>query len=163
EIGRIKQGGARAVELRHESITETRVRGGLSARRGRGGARRGKHGEIGIAGTIDRDPGASITAAAAEVGRVTAGRARAVELRHEGIIDARVHGLKSARSGREVARRGSPGEIGIAGTIDRDPGANILAAAAEVGGVKQGRARAVELRHESITEIASTSGLKSAW
>ena len=75
---------------------------------------------------------------------------REVELRHEGVV-APVEGrVEGARGRREVRRGRGPGQVGVAGAVQRDAVAVVGAASAQVGGVAEGGAARVELRHEGV-------------
>src|SRR5204862_463226 len=56
--------------------------------------------------------------------------------------------------GREVAGVGLARHVGVAGAVHGDALAPIKAAAAEVGGVGQGRAAGVQLGHEGVVDAA---------
>src|SRR5213076_1946505 len=72
-------------------------------------------------------------------------------LRHKGIADAAAKDrLESARSGREVARAGVAGYVGVAGSIHGDAVARVIVIAAEVGGIDERGSGGVELRDESV-------------
>src|SRR5439155_24364197 len=88
-----------------------------------------------------------------EVGGVGEGGAGGVELRHEG-VEAAEGRLEGPRSRREVERPSAARHIGAAGGVHRDAVATITTTAPEVGGVDEGGARGVELRHEGIEEAA---------
>src|SRR5439155_5778387 len=62
--------------------------------------------------------------------------------------------LDGARGRGEVWRLGPASHVGAAGSVHRDPEALVQAAAAEKGGVDQGRAGGVELHHEGIEDAA---------
>ena len=163
EVGGVDQGGARRVQLRHEGVeaaAEGRLKG---AGRGRevGGTSAARY--VGVAGGVHRDAGAIIIARAAEVGGVDQGGARRVQLRHEGVeVSAAVGRLKGAGRGREVGGSSEARHVGVAGSVHGDAPAKVTARAAEVGGVDQGGARRVQLRHEGVEVSAAVGRLKGA-
>src|SRR5262249_52015127 len=59
---------------------------------------------------------------------------------------------------REIAA-GVPSHIGIAGRVDRDAGATVEATTTQIGGVDQGRAGRIQLRHEGVREYATPESL----
>jgi hypothetical protein len=94
-----------------------------------------------------------VDSAAAQVGRVHAGRTRRVDLGHERIgaqeTAAAVVGLNRIDSG-EIGRACGARHIGIARTVYRDTLANI---AAQVGGVHQHRVDHQRFRHIVLGEL----------
>src|SRR5262249_27143773 len=77
---------------------------------------------------------------------------RSVELRHEGVFEAAEGGLYGIR-GRGAGRGGNSRNISVAARIYSEVVANIVATAAEVGGVDE-PSRSVELRHEGVCAAA---------
>jgi hypothetical protein len=69
--------------------------------------------------------------------------------------------LRRARGGRKVARNGLTGDVSIARFVHRDALARIEIASAQVAGVQQCRAAAVQLADKRI-EVAAESGLQRA-
>ena len=112
--------------------------GGTRARRV-GRHRRGEGHRLAVDRGVDRRGG--------DGGR-RAGQDRS-KLGHEGVVVAPIGGLQGV-GGREVGRIGDARHVGVAGRVHGDAIAIITAAAAEVGGVDQGRARRVQLRHEGV-------------
>ncbi len=53
--------------------------------------------------------------------------------------------------------------VGVAGGVHGDAGNRVIAAAAEVGGVDQGRAGGVQLRHEGVVREAILELSRVAW
>ena len=86
----------------------------------------------------------------AQVGRVAERGAARVQLRHEGVGAAVGGRVEGARRRREVRRARVPGHVGVAGGVERDAVAVVAAASAQVGGVAEGGAARVELRHEGV-------------
>ena len=96
-----------------------------------------------------------------QVGGVDERRARRVDLRHKGVLDAAVLGRIQHRAGRravggEISRDRAARHIGRAFGIHRDVDAHVLAAPAQVGGVHERRARGAELGHEGVGETAQS-------
>ena len=119
----------------------------------RGGAPR----DVGVAGGIHRDAAGRVEGVAADEGRVDERVARRVELRQEAFKKAAAEcGLQGVGCG-EVGRTSLAGDVGVAGGVHCDPDAHVVtgevhgvAAAAEVGGVDERRARRVELGDEGV-------------
>ncbi len=164
EVGRVEEGGAGRIHLRHEGIAEGVDRGLDRVRRGEVG-RKGASRDIGVAAAVHGDAAdgqteaaeAVFEIAAAEVGRVEEGGAGRIHLRHEGIDHAAERGLDRVHRG-EVGRRGESRDIGVAAAVHGDAEAPVFGAAAEVGRVEEGGAGRIHLRHEGI-EVAAASGL----
>src|SRR5205823_5160686 len=99
--------------------------------------------------------------------RATYGSVNLSKLRHEGVTlkplskGGAKGGLESAKGRGEIGRIGIAGHVGVAGSIDGDAGSEVVTAAAEIGGVAQGRAGGVELRDEGV-EGAAEARLESA-
>ena len=93
--------------------------------------------------------------AAAQVGGVDQGRAGGIQLRHkrvavgQGTVTA--GGLERVTVGKSV--EGQPRHVGVAGGIDGDAVATSSPAAAQVGGVDQGRAGGIQLGHKRVAEL----------
>src|SRR5262249_24991971 len=153
QVGRVDQGAAGGVELGHEGALEA-GEGRLQRVGGWEVGRAGLGGEVGVAGAAHREAIGESEAAAAQVGGVDQGAARGVQLGHEGVAN---DGVAAPPEGRlqgvgrgEVGGTGVAGEVGVAGAIHRDAVADVVAAAAQVGGVDQGGARRVQLGHEGV-------------
>src|SRR5439155_30689 len=130
--------------------TSTAARGGPESARSRGEVeRQGEAGYVRAAGGIHGNGVPLIGAAAAEVGGVDKRRARGVELRHESVREVK-GGLEGARGGGEVRREGPTRHVRAAGGIHGNAVGRVTAAAAEVGGVDQGGAGRIKLRHEGV-------------
>ena len=106
--------------------------------------------DIGVARGIDRYAVATSSAAAAQVGGVEQGRAGGVQFGDKGIAAAGRSSLEGARGGGEIGGAGTACDIGVARGIDRYADAVVIAAAAQVGGVEQGRAGGVQLADKGI-------------
>src|SRR5439155_1341003 len=122
---------------------------------------------------VHRNPRTAFAESAAEIRRVNQGGARGIELRHEDVrardlaaicaakprIEA---GLEGSRSGREISRVGRARDISVAVGVHGDPITVDTANATEVGGVDEGGARGIELRHEGIVLAAAEGGLEGS-
>ena len=93
------------------------------------------------------------------------GNRRLGDLRHEGVHGAvrgaaAEAGLEGPRRRREVRRGSHTRHVGIRvrQSIDRDGSAVIVVRAAEVGGVDEGGACGIELRHEDVEAGATREG-----
>jgi hypothetical protein len=83
------------------------------------------------------------------------------DLRDKGVLGASIRPPGCARRGREVERIGGPCDIGRAFLVQRDANSEVIGAAAEIGGVDDRRAVAVQLRHECVV-AASDRRLEGA-
>src|SRR2546427_3915886 len=92
-----------------------------------------------MASGIDRDAQALVSATAAEVSGVEQRRTRGIQLRHEGVDAARGGSPEGTGGRREVGRAGEARHVSMATGIDRDAKALVIAAAAEVAGVRERR------------------------
>src|SRR5438093_13074552 len=102
-----------------------------------------------------------VTCNAAEVGGVDEGGAQRIELRHEGIglvQAAALEPLESPRGRREGTGGGLSCHVGVAGGVHGDPQALIVVIAPKVGGVDEGGASGIELRHESVVAGEEVGG-----
>ncbi len=112
-------------------------------------------GHISVAGSVDRDSLAEVGAATPEKGRVEdQARGDGIELGHKGVKKTLVGRLEGLRGGREVCRSRGSGHISVAGGVDRDSRALVVAAAPEIGRVEQGRAGGIELGHKGVIGTA---------
>src|SRR5262249_6662258 len=92
EVGRVDEGAAGGVQLRHEGVggmaaaapVESRLQGVLGREVGRGGSA----GDVGVAGAVHRDAAANVIVAASEICGVNQGSAGGVDLRYEGVLAA---------------------------------------------------------------------------
>src|SRR5205823_14714981 len=86
------------------------------------------------------------------------------EVRIEGVhddgADATKAGLDGARGGGEVRREGLTRHVSVAGGVHGDAVALVKAVAAEIGGVDEGGACRVELRHEGVGLAAAEGRLE---
>src|SRR5437868_2527187 len=96
-------------------------------------------GHISVAGGLQRDSQATVVVTAPEIGRIEQARAGGIELRYKGVaagacgIYSGVRGtmvgrLEGPRGGREVRRVRAAGHISVAGLVDRDSVALVVAA-----------------------------------
>src|SRR2546423_1082399 len=76
------------------------------------------------------------------------------ELHHEGGQESAESRPDGARGRGEVRREGQTRHVGVAGGINCDGVPTVGRESAEVGGVDQRRAVAVELRHEGVATAA---------
>src|SRR2546425_477977 len=140
EVGGVDQPGTDGIQHRHEGVfaaTRSRLD---RIRRCREVGREGQAGHVGMATGTDRDTQALVIGTAAEVGGVDQPGARGIQLRHEGVDSAAGSLLEGTGGRREVGREGGARHVSMATGIDRDAKALVIAAAAEVAGVKQRRA-----------------------
>ena len=150
QIRGVEEGGARGVHLRHEPLVVTAVH-----RLERAGCRgrTALAGHIGAAAAIHRDCPSLPAAVPAQIGGVDQGAAACVELGQERDYAPVGQGsLIGARRHREGVRRGDgcAGHVGAAGGIHRDAVRCVVGHGAQAGGVDEGAAGGVELRHESV-------------
>ncbi len=129
EVRRIRESAACGGELRHEAVGA-----GRGGRRQRTGGRRevGRQrvaGDIGLTG-LHGDRAATIDRRATEIRGVHECAAARIELGHVGIGRAAVGGLLGPGR-REVRRRRRAGDVGVAGSVDRDARDRVGARAAE--------------------------------
>src|SRR5205823_13663699 len=73
----------------------------------------------------------------------------------EAVGDTRGGGLEAARGGRKVAGGGESRNVGVCAGVHGDRVACVTAAAAEIGGVDEGGAGGIELRHEGVPAAAA--------
>jgi hypothetical protein len=150
KVGGVAKIGAGLVELCHEGVVLP-VEGRVEGARGRREVGRVRApGHVGAAGAVDCDAVADFAAASAQVGGVAERGAARVQLRHEGIAIAIEGRVEGARGRREVRRVREPGHVGAAGAVERDGGAVVGGASAQVGGVEEGVAALVEPGHERV-------------
>src|SRR5262249_45566236 len=79
-----------------------------------------------------------------------------IDLEDEAAAGARLVG---AGRRREVGRAGLPADVGVAGGVQGDAEAGVVAAAPEIAGEEQVRAGGVQHRHESVV-VAAVGRLK---
>ena len=137
--------------MRRSTAVEGRVE---SARSGREVRRDGVTRDVGAAPAVDRDPVADVVSTPAEIGRVDEGGARRVR------TSSRRRRGRRCRSCRRRPRWSgnrsspcSPVDVGVARAVDGDAEArspSIAAVSAQVGGVDEGGAARVQLRHERV-------------
>src|SRR5439155_9244118 len=82
------------------------------------------------------------------------------DLRDEGVTVAAERRLECPGRRRKVGRVGAARYVGAAGGVHGDSEAAVLLAAADEGGVDEGRARGIELRHEGVEFAAAVSRLE---
>src|SRR5439155_744005 len=115
---------------------------------------------------VHGDSVAPVLAGAAQVGRVNQPTAGRIELGHKGIYATTTIGsLKGAGGGGKVGRRRIPGDVDVAGGVERDAQGPLTAAAAQVGRVNQPAAGRIELGHKGLGEVgcgACVGGLEGA-
>src|SRR5439155_21466823 len=87
-------------------------------------------------------------------------RAVRIERVPEGVADDTKAGLNGARGGGEVRREGVTRHVSVAGGVHGDAVALVNAVAAEIGGVDEGGACRVELRHEGVGLAAAEGRLE---
>ena len=139
EICRIHEGGATGVELGHE-----RVGARASGKDALNGVRRREIRRIRVARDvrvalgIDGDRHRLVVEAPAEIRRIEQRGTGGVELDHERIEAAALHGLRAAGDRKVRGRRASDG-VRIAGRVDRDAVGVVRAAAADIRRVAQDR------------------------
>src|SRR6267154_5204918 len=119
---------------------------------GSAGARAARH--VGIPCRVQRDSGAPVESAAAEIGREDKLGAVGIELYHEGVLFAAEDGLERVRGRREreLDRGGKAGHVGVAVSVHRDAGATVYPFGTEESGVDErllAQRRRIELRDES--------------
>src|SRR5207247_1065398 len=157
QVGRVAERGAARVELRYEGVVVAAVVGGVE---GAGGGREVRRGraprDVGVACAVEREAVAVVAAASAQKAGIEEGGAARVKLRHERVITAVVGRVEGASGRREVRGTRAPGEVGAAGSINREGVALVAAASAsaQVGGVAEGGPARVDLRHEGVERAA---------
>src|SRR5205807_1710340 len=90
---------------------------------------------------------------AGKEGGVDEGRARGIELRYEA---AAFGGARGRRESEAVRTR----HVGVTAGVHGDPAdaVTVVTNGTQVGGVDQGRARGIELRHEDVGALDQFSG-----
>src|SRR5208337_953947 len=121
-------------------------------------------GEVGVARAVHSDARAYVLPAAPEIRRVNQSRSRGVELGREGVAVASTVGwLEGTGSDRKVSGLGIAGDVSVAHAVHGDAIALVpRAAATEIGGVNQSRARGIKLRHECVAAATSVGWLEGA-
>ena len=118
----------------------------VSPRRGRKVGRVGDARHIRVAVAVHGDPPALGTVS--KIGGIDEGRARRIELCHEGTGAA--GGLESSRRRREVGGECNSCHIGVTTGVHGDCVAPLSAAAAEISGIDEGGAGGIDLHNESV-------------
>src|SRR5439155_15340274 len=154
EKGGVDEGRAGGIELRHEGVEEATAEGRLESAQGRGEVAYGAARHVGVAEGVYRNGEALVRPKPTQIGGVEEGGAGGIEFRHEGVDQAAEGRLEGARCRREVAGSRDARHVGVAGRVQGDAEALFRAGAAEKGGVDEGRAGGIQLRHEGAAEAA---------
>src|SRR2546428_203416 len=123
---------------------------------GGGGRRAGRAREVGAPGCTHRDAVPDLLGAPPEVRGIKRGGAGQFRLDNEGGVGATaVTRLEGPTSHREVCRTGPACHVRVAGAVDGDAEALVIADAAEIRGVNEPRPRRIHLRYEGIAKDAA--------
>ena len=117
EVGRVEQGRAARVQLRHVGIGLTAAILALNGIDNREVGRGGESGDVSVARRIHRDAVAivALASAPAQISRVEQGRAAGVQFRHIRIGYTAGFLILDGIGRREVGREGESRDVGVAG------------------------------------------------